>query len=362
MPSIVNTSGLTKSHSVTSAHQITVFLVVASLVVYLSIGIVAIVYPVLVDRIKLNKEGKKTNTYFQFWASHIFLLISELYIVITTKEFELIIPIVCYPIVIIPYYIRIFDSGKLNTVFHFCCTWKYYKTVVLFISLWIFLSSITIFLFNAPNVIVIFYLYPVHTVIRLSFILNSALYINSAAALILYQCEKLFYSCQPNKDHKDPTYEEYRHKKWARTHNSFQLFGALLLLPVLLLIIVTINELLEINLNYFTNQNQLNLLLTLVSILLLFFGSWYKLDVFFGGTEEKSEKELLKEILQEKKSERKLLKEILQVLNHTTDSDGSTETGGGGQETNPASPTEAQDQMRQSLVEVTSLDTVEGAD
>ena len=52
----------------------------------------------------------------------------------------------------------------------------------------------------------------------------------------------------------------------------------------------------------------------------------HKLDIFFGTTEEKSEKELLKEILQE-----------IKMLNYTIN--GSTETGGEDQHTSPASPT-----------------------
>ena len=76
---------------------------------------------------------------------------------------------------------------------------------------------------------------------------------------------------------------------------------------------MTVSDLVELNLKHYVNQDQVILLLTLVPILLVLFGSWYKHDVFFGTTEEKTEL-LLKEILQE-----------IKVLNHTNGSTESTQ-------------------------------------
>ena len=106
----------------------------------------------------------------------------------------------------------VLDLDKLNTVFQFRGRWN---KVVLYISLWIYLSSIYTFLYTiAPTIIGILYLYPVHTMIRLPFILNSVLYINSVLAILI--------SLSAQQRH--PT---YNHKKWRCLRDCNQILGAL---------------------------------------------------------------------------------------------------------------------------------------
>ena len=74
------------------------------------------------------------------------------------------------------------------------------------------------------------------------------------------------------------------------------------------------------NLNRFTDESQVQTLFTLVPTLLVLFGSWYRVDIFFDVKKKKSEQELLEELLQE-------------VRNHNCEIfNGSMESG------NPANP------------------------
>ena len=76
--------------------------------------------------------------------------------------------------------------------------------------------------------------------------------------------------------------------------------AVLVILTLLIVLIKIASDLIALNLNG-TQDNPLELLLTLVPSILLLFGSWYKLDLFYVDEEEKSKKDLLTEMLQELK-------------------------------------------------------------
>ena len=277
-------------------------------------------YPYIMD--SLTKKGK---VYFQFWASHVLIIGLGAYtIALNSHVFSVhsSTKAVCvaYIILMAPVFVVVNSrhsghSIKLNTVAQFCFNnSKYYITVIFCMSIYISMFVTFVFLTLTPTVIFIFYLYPVHTVIRVPFILNSVLYTNSVLAFLLYQSERSAYvstrwfrEYKGYPELKDLFYEEYyqvlKSKSfWSRLHyfigylNITQL-GSVILLVALILFILMVHNLFEMNLSQFTDQSQVEMLFTLVPTLLLLFGSWYKLDMFFDR-EEKSEKEILQEIFQ----------------------------------------------------------------
>ena len=173
-----------------------------------------------------------------------------------------------------------------------------------------------------------YYLYPAHTLIRMPFIINSILYTNSLLALLLFQCERLCFilvkfiserlnciRCIKNED--DKFYDEYYNKIFKPSKeyagcSCFKSVGPLLtyyiqplltcgVLIILVMFIWVLSDLFRLHQDHFTDKNQVEALILLVPTLLLLFGSWLKLDVFFDIEEPKSKRELLHEILEEMK-------------------------------------------------------------
>ena len=196
-----------------------------------------------------------------------------------------------------------FRTMELNVLCKFFCKCKCYNYTVLFISLYILYTFTFLFLYIAPTIILIFYLYPVHTIIRLPFILNSILYTNSVLALLIYQCERCCYRCKfytllinlcnlkflcfdlwifyktrfetccyrgkfctlLNKifrGDKDPFYEKLYRKLESDYQSKTIRFGYIILQPVvtivllstLMLFIIIVYGLLNMNLNQFTSD------------------------------------------------------------------------------------------------------------
>ena len=263
------------------------------------------IFLTLLKHIKTTEEGRKPRAYFQFWASHVFIVGLGMYTVVDNNTEYL--PTVIFFIIFLflaiiwTFYFR---TMELSVIFKFCCNCRCYSIIVLYISLFILSAFTFLFLLFIPNVILIFCFYPVDTVIRLPFILNSILYTNSILALLIYQCERCSYQCKFGHD-KDPFYEEYYQDLRSDCESKTIRFGYMLkpvvtfnLLLTLMLFIATVYDLLNMNLNKF-KEAQIEMLFILVPTLLLLFGSWYRLDLFFDVKEDKSEKELLKEMLQE---------------------------------------------------------------
>ena len=263
-----------------------------------------LVYPVLAERIKPNKEGKRPKLYFQFWAFHILITVLGLnYIIIHNKRMFKVHPIMialCFPVIILCHIV----------VYYYSKTRKFgYFISNCILSLFIF-----ILLTLAPTVILIFYVYPVHTIIRLPFILNSMLYTNSLLALLFHHfkrivssisnklqlnswrsLKRILSSCISNKQKSLKSCIQFVKDDFM---SFVQFFGTGFLLLILLTFIKTINDLLDMNLSQFTDRSQVEMLFTLVPTILLLFGSWYKLDLFLDIEKEKSEKEFLAQILQ----------------------------------------------------------------
>ena len=320
IPSFVNISNSAQSYSITDNNHAVIGVqdVVWIFSLFVSTVLVTSMYPYVAEHLKTTKKEK---AYFQFWAFHAFIIGLGAYtITLNSHLFDVHVysKVVCigYVTVMPPMFIFL-GSGRgirLNTVAQFCChNSKYYIMVVYIISVYVFMFFTCLFLTLTPTVYLIFYLYPIHTVIRVPFILNSALYTNSVVALLIYQSERFGYistrwfrEYKGYTDCKDLFYEKYYQVFKSKSYWSKLCYfigyimisplGSVILLVALIFFIITVHNLFEMNLSQFTDKSQVEMLFTLVPTLLLLFGSWYRLDLFFDE-EEKSEKELLKEIL-----------------------------------------------------------------
>ena len=247
----------------------------------------------------------------------------------------------------------------LNTPIYCCCRrWiKSCHCIILLFSTSTIVFFTTYFVALLPNIIFVYYLYPTRTLLRLPLLINSVLYINTLMAILIFQCERLLFPCakkcgQPNKYcclnmEKASIWrlcfcvnrnENYCTKFYERLINHPELplqqriqnhdtyysayytdaqdrkksvllwctyfihpVAVLFLLVLLIFFIKIISDLIAFHLNS-NLDNPLELLLTLVPTLLLLFGSWYKLDLFYVEEEDVSKKDLLVEILQELKN------------------------------------------------------------
>ena len=162
-----------------------------------------VVYPIIAENIKIDEKkgstaSKKPKAYYQFWGAHVVILTLLIY---TFRSVNLnITPSIggifaAYIVSTIFNYFYIFGGDKLNTPTQSCiCHWfckKGCSIVVTIISLFMVALFVSLCIIILPTVIFIYYLYPAHTLIRMPFIINSILYINSLLALLLFQCERL---------------------------------------------------------------------------------------------------------------------------------------------------------------------------
>jgi uncharacterized membrane protein len=234
-----------------------------------------------------------------------------------------------------------------------CCTCE---RIIGFFTTIIVIYTITLAVISIPNIIFIFYLYPARSLVRLPLLINAALYVNSLLALLIYQFERSCYACKKrnegkkdrprqtttemgvkaeddtaecdeteqtrllngknkktccqltnykNKDVENKNYEDFYEKDYEEIESGNErrlcigywilTGGIAFILISLILFIWILSDLLTRQHN--SNQDdQLKLLLTLIPNLILLFGSWYKIDLFFF-VEEESEKSLLKKLL-----------------------------------------------------------------
>lgn len=198
MPIFANQSESTGSYSIMDKqHHYSYVIVVAVLACVLSVVALLAIYSVAKGKI----ETKKNKAYFQFWASHIFFLGFTVYTTIdnfnetsTTIKFYLLLGIILWGIVIGSTITLLgFTAFDLNTLVY--CGCQRCMTCSHFFALWISIMSIlyftALFIFLIPNIILVYYLYPTRTLIRLPLLINSVLYINSLIALFIFQCERL---------------------------------------------------------------------------------------------------------------------------------------------------------------------------
>ena len=320
---------------------------------------VMVIYPMIAKKIdNKNKKpestdnnetqptaSKKPKAYYQFWAAHVIILALLIY---TLKSVNLKITFYIgfifglYALMSILTFLYIFGGDKFNTPTHFyTCNWLWKKICSILItiaSLFMVTVFISLCIIALPTVIFIYYLYPAHTLIRLPFIINSILYINSLLALLLFQCERICYTiskrfwyrcknkfCNKSEDEEfyDMYYKEiYEAESWKKGIGPLLTYYAQPLLTsgvltILVLFVRVLADLFRLHHDHFTDKNQVETLILLVPTLLLLFGSWWKLDVFFDIKEPKSKKELLHEILDELKSQRCTHIEMETPTNHS---------------------------------------------
>ena len=318
------------------------------------------------------KEKRKPKAYFHFWAFHLFALLFMSFIALSYRH-NTSFPIVSFSIVLLAVGIMVSIAYNVETPNHCCRCSRYLFCFshfsLIFISVCLLTTFTTYFIFSIPTIFLVYYLYPIRTLIRLPLIINAVIYINSLLALLLFQCERFWYPCvwhctarnlsltchwschtpiccrrrgthgttahelrkeaQDNQqehsnrltqcvrtiwDHwksvltesippkervenHDQYYHGYKYQNFNYMLFLVQIIVTFAILIVLMVFVYIIYELQNLHTPQSSNSN-LTLLLTIVPSLVLLFGSWYRLDIFFDIEKEKSQKEILQEILQ----------------------------------------------------------------
>ncbi len=288
----------------------------------------------------LRSTKKHTpKLYYQFWPFQFFILGYGAYFMYKNYDRATVIVMMAMMglglgiilIIICVSYMCTINMYITNTPTH-CCTGKFKKCchhTLESLSMVCCFSFILFVITAAPTIILVYYVYPTRTLVRLPFIISAIIYINSLAALLLFQCERALYTCRlcvddddkdDNPDDKDDDYdvkkEDKYHKRFYKIGNKFSFhlilyviipFITFFLLVVLIMGVVILSGLAFNHSNNF-KDNQLQTLIALLPSFILFFGSLYRRDLFITDhtdeIEAKSEKEFLHEILQELKKEK----------------------------------------------------------
>ncbi len=159
---------------------------------------------------------------------------------------------------------------------------------------------------TAPTIILVYYVYPTRTLVRLPFIISAIIYINSLAALLLFQCERAFYinlKCysgdgddgnHDGEDGKDYEYdyavkkEDKYHKRFyykkirnkSRQHRYFYYIIPFITFPLLVILIMGVAILSDLTFRHSNNfKNELQTLIVVLPTFLLYFGSLYRRDL-----------------------------------------------------------------------------------
>ena len=268
--------------------------------------VVLVLYPTIREKTKSTDTKKRPKAFYQFWASNVVILALTVDTLVNNNLDDIMLVTI---IIIITsslssatkiysiYNCYMMLRGGRNT----CAQYNIMSCILYTASLVLYSTAISLFIVVTPALIFIFYLYPTHTLIRLPFIINSILYTNSLLALLLYQCERLV-CCRCY----DVTIASDEEKARTDCKHICQPIITICILPALVSFILVINDLFKLQQNHFTDKSEVETLILLVPTLLLLFGSWYRLDVFFDIEKKKSKEELLSEILEEMKRQRTL--------------------------------------------------------
>ena len=292
-------------------------------VMILSIPILVVMYPIAEENIK-SKGSKRPKAFYQFWASHVVILAIIIHTLAKSDGFIILYIVatigICIALLMLPFNVlyvctrdrsetTVDQDGDETVSTHSCCTCQCTISVL---SIMLFELAICLFLAMTPALIFIFYLYPTQTLIRLPFIINAIFYTNSLLALFFYQCER-FYKYRKIRPHKNrnrteksnccSNYCNSRQYTFCSKYIS-QPIVTLCALTILVSFILVISDLFKLHQNHFTSKSDVETLILLVPTLLLLYGSWYRLDVFFDIEKKKSKEELLSEILEEIKRHR----------------------------------------------------------
>ena len=181
---------------------------IASLTGILATFISYFVLPFVYSRAKVvtqSKSSRKPKAYFQFWAFHVFAIVLVMYTI--GKNFER-GNIILAMLIVVAFFGTILGllspSLDIETPTHCCrCCHSFSHGIVLWIAVCTSLLIISFALFTIPTIMFVYYLYPARTLLRLPLLTNAVLYINSLLALLLFQCERLFYPCMKKKNNTD---------------------------------------------------------------------------------------------------------------------------------------------------------------
>ena len=201
VPSFANISELASSHTADSHPIFRSFVeVTTGLACFLSIGVLITVYSRAKVVTQAKDSSRKPKAYFQFWAFHIFatsfaiLTITQNFMNHESNNVPSLIMLIW--VAVSGFIIGIFSLTKfdIETPTNCCrCCHGFSHCIVLWMSLCTSLSIICFTIFSIPTIILVYYLYPARTLLRLPLLTNAVLYINSLLALLLFQCERFFY-------------------------------------------------------------------------------------------------------------------------------------------------------------------------
>ena len=350
LPSQISTASNSASYSESVDHTFKVLYSIPVALI-LSVPILLVIYPIAEDKIKSTDPKKRPKAFYQFWAAHAVILAMIIYIVTYN-----------YDIVTIQVVLINTTTGTLIALYYAyaqclkrglkCCTCTSNSifSIFTFVSMMLVEVAISLFIVLTPTLIFIFYLYPTHTLIRLPFIINSIIYTNSLLALLIYQCERSVKNMKNilAKRHNRRILcrklcrsclwfcrfhyrYHFQHESYDNTEFSWRglyLFCSKYIcqpivtfcaLTILAYFILVINDLFKLHQNHFSSKSDVETLILLVPTLMLLFGSWYRLDVFFDIEKKKSKEELLSDILKEIKRQRPLSIEMESPVNTPSD-------------------------------------------
>ena len=312
-----------------------------------------------------STEERKPKAYFQFWGFHIFVLLFLIYTAIYNSHQEAYIVIVWFftvvNLLVYNTVTRYFIKSELDieTPTHCCrCSPRVMVCchhLMLWLSTWILLVFTTFFLYSIPTILLIYYLNPVGTLLHLPLVINAVLYTNSLLALLIYQCESCCHlctrrwkgkldnnpvlSCPRTVSDSSPVQarsgclrvcarksldllnkqlggNDIPHfQKRAKNHDKYyepgfnnsrladfmQLIRPIFTIGILGIFLYFIYLFYQISKLHLSKEDNFTVLLSLVPNLLLLFGSWYNLHLFWDFEKDKTEKEILKEILEHMK-------------------------------------------------------------
>ena len=331
-----------------TTEMIIIIVSLAGLPVVLSVYFLPCAHVSLLNAIKSTPKYKP-KIYFHYWGSQLIILSFGLYLVCTNRYssvnyYAIMMPVYAvFGFVILLCFLRrsgCHFHGETHTPAQ-CCTGKC-KRVWSFLFLALSVSGLSILfgiiIYIAPNIILVYYLYPIRTLTRLPFIITAFTYINSLVALLVFYLERSCYMCWGKY-----TIEEEEQAIYHRNFYNKNLDGlkdslkktTVVCMPVgvlylLIILILLLRVLADLIFKQTSSTDQLQAILTLVPGLILLFGSWYRRDLLFYDykDEHKTKKDILKEILQELKRPTEYRPIADNETTGPTETTGSTESSG----------------------------------
>lgn len=317
LPSIANESKTMASYA--KSDSILPFYAISWLCVgfFLTVIVLITFFPYVEELVETTNK-KKPKAYFQFWAIQcvslglgIWTVVHNSHVLSSYLMYAWLYT-VCFAVTLLAIIVILTALADLNTPTQCCCSCiDFFQSAVTFLAILITTFFSFILIFSIPPIILIYYIHPIPTLARLPFVINSILYINTLTALLVYQLERLFFFCTPDrmadggglctrkhldvsvheerfKNHKEYYHKYYKEKKCAGLKAIMEPIVTIMLMIILMTFIVILSDLLNMDRTKFSETSQVELLFTLVPTLLLLVGSIYKRDFFFKDLEKKA--------------------------------------------------------------------------